>query len=197
MESSPPPPFDLEDLLITTETSTPSQQGEQDSGNGTDFMLSSQDITPSAAPRRRRNATVNYDELDDQRKRHLERNRVAASKSRQKKKKWVEELEQKSKAASGRNQELNQWLSRLREESMFLRSQLLAHENCDCTAVHTYLRQASANLALRASAMDSTPDMETPMVPDLNMKSNAPSPYDWQTAPSANTNQQKDFAPSL
>lgn len=77
MESSPPPPFDLEDLLITTETSTPSQQGEQDNGNGTDFMLSSQDITPSAAPRRRRNATVNYDELDDQRKRHLERNRVA------------------------------------------------------------------------------------------------------------------------
>lgn len=40
---------------------------------------------------------------------------------------------------TSRNKELRTLLSQLREESMFLRNQLLAHGNCDCSMVVCHL----------------------------------------------------------
>jgi hypothetical protein len=97
--------------------------------------------------RKRKSVSDTQDgETDDQRQKLLERNRVAASKCRQKKKKWVQDLEARSDQVHARNKELQQLVSQLREETIYLRNQLLAHGNCDCSIVQTYLRRSSAQL---------------------------------------------------
>ncbi|ORY05983.1 hypothetical protein K493DRAFT_344746 [Basidiobolus meristosporus CBS 931.73] len=58
---------------------------------------------------------------DEKRRRFLERNRVAASKCRQKKKIWVKELEQRSQMVANRNRELRQLVGQLKEELLQLK----------------------------------------------------------------------------
>ncbi|KAI7870934.1 hypothetical protein BDF14DRAFT_1687895, partial [Spinellus fusiger] len=82
----------------------------------------------------------------EQRKKFLERNRVAAYKCRQKKKKWMKNLETHAEYTANQNKELQMMVAQLREESMFLRNQLLTHGHCDCYSVQAYLRQSSAQL---------------------------------------------------
>ncbi|KAI7848766.1 hypothetical protein BDC45DRAFT_610045 [Circinella umbellata] len=108
---------------------------------------------------RKRRASEHFDEDEEeheQRKKLLERNRVAASKCRQKKKKWMQELEIRSEKVSSRNKELQDCLAHLREESMFLRNQLLTHNDCNCTMVQTYLQRSSARLTLGNGGHTST-----------------------------------------
>ena len=69
-----------------------------------------------------------------------------ASKCRQKKKQWVQDLENKSEQVTKKNQELHSMLAGLREECLQLRNELLAHGNCGCSLVQTYLRRSSAEL---------------------------------------------------
>lgn len=69
-----------------------------------------------------------------------------ASKCRQKKKQWVQDLENKSEQVTKKNQELHSMLATLREECLQLRNELLAHGNCGCSLVQTYLRRSSAEL---------------------------------------------------
>lgn len=70
-----------------------------------------------------------------QRKKLLEKNREAAYRCRQKKKKWVNDLEERSETVEQRNKELQEQVSQLREESIYLRNLLLTHGNCDCDVV--------------------------------------------------------------
>ncbi|KAI8048166.1 uncharacterized protein B0P05DRAFT_564754 [Gilbertella persicaria] len=70
-----------------------------------------------------------------QRKKLLEKNREAAYRCRQKKKKWIHDLEEKSVTFENRNKELQEQVSQLREESIYLRNLLLTHGNCDCEVV--------------------------------------------------------------
>ncbi|KAI7876614.1 hypothetical protein K492DRAFT_210256 [Lichtheimia hyalospora FSU 10163] len=100
--------------------------------------------TTSTAGRKRR--SMHDDDDDEQRKKLLERNRLAASKCRQKKKQWVQDLENKSEQVVKKNQELHSMLAGLREECLQLRNELLAHGNCGCSLVQTYLRRSSAEL---------------------------------------------------
>ncbi|KAI8145293.1 hypothetical protein BJV82DRAFT_536336 [Fennellomyces sp. T-0311] len=103
-------------------------------------------LSPKKSTAGRKRRASEDDDDDEQRQKLLERNRLAASKCRQKKKRWVQDLEVKSEQVSARNQELHDLLAQLREESMFLRNQLLAHGDCNCTMVQTYLRRSSARL---------------------------------------------------
>ncbi|RKP36204.1 hypothetical protein BJ085DRAFT_2216, partial [Dimargaris cristalligena] len=64
------------------------------------------------------------------RKRFLERNRIAASKCRQKKKQWIEELKTQSEVAVQRNKQLTYMIGQLRDEVLTLKNQLLAHRDC-------------------------------------------------------------------
>jgi hypothetical protein len=70
-----------------------------------------------------------------QRKKLLEKNREAAYRCRQKKKRWVNELEEKSENMEHKNKELQEQVAQLREESIYLRNLLLTHGNCDCDVV--------------------------------------------------------------
>lgn len=70
-----------------------------------------------------------------QRKKLLEKNREAAYRCRQKKKKWVNDLEERSDNVENKNRELQEQVARLRDESIYLRNLLLTHGNCDCDVV--------------------------------------------------------------
>ncbi|KAJ1916306.1 hypothetical protein IWQ60_008146 [Tieghemiomyces parasiticus] len=76
---------------------------------------------------------------EQKRRRFLERNRIAASKCRQKKKQWIEELKRQSEAAVERNKQLNSIISTLKEEVLVLKNQLLAHRDCSCKVIQDYV----------------------------------------------------------
>ncbi|KAJ2227589.1 hypothetical protein H4R99_006295 [Coemansia sp. RSA 1722] len=78
------------------------------------------------------------------RRRFLERNRIAASKCRQKKKMWIQELERRAEDVTMQNRSLHIAVAQLKEEVMILKNQLLAHRSCGCTAIQQYL-QTEAN----------------------------------------------------
>lgn len=125
---------------------------------------------PDTEIERKRRNSDDDDEAAERRRRFLERNRVAgiinantvptqstgrylinlyfltASKCRQKKKAWVNELEQTSEKVVEDNKRLNDMVLQLKEEAMFLKNQLLAHGTCNCDVVKQYLKQ-SAKLA--------------------------------------------------
>ncbi|KAI8917782.1 hypothetical protein DFJ77DRAFT_457805 [Powellomyces hirtus] len=79
------------------------------------------------------------EEQDDKRKRFLERNRLAASKCRMKKKQWLQDLEVKSAEVGQTNRQLQAIISQLKEEVMVLKSQLLLHQNCTCNVIQQYI----------------------------------------------------------
>lgn len=67
---------------------------------------------------------------EEKRKSFLERNRIAALKCRQRKKQWLEELQQKVEQYSSENEKLNQQVISLRDEVIKLKSVLLHHKDC-------------------------------------------------------------------
>ncbi|KAJ1935459.1 hypothetical protein EC988_008477, partial [Linderina pennispora] len=75
------------------------------------------------------------EEMDEKRRKFLERNRVAASKCRQKKKMWIKELERRAEDATMQNRTLHLAVAQLKEEVIILKTQLLAHRNCGCSAI--------------------------------------------------------------
>ncbi|GAN00580.1 hypothetical protein MAM1_0001d00002 [Mucor ambiguus] len=116
--------------------------------------------TKSSQSGRKRRIVFEGDDAEDRRKKFLERNRVAAYKCRQKKKNWMQELEQKAEIQNNQNEELRNLVALLKEESMYLRNLLLTHGNCDCDSVQAYLRKQSAEItnntmASRRSSMTS------------------------------------------
>ncbi|KAJ2663198.1 hypothetical protein IWW48_001519 [Coemansia sp. RSA 1200] len=76
----------------------------------------------------------------ERRRKFLERNRIAASKCRQKKKMWVQELERRAEDATMQNRSLHIAVAQLKEEVLILKNQLLTHHNCGCTTVQQYLQ---------------------------------------------------------
>eukprot|EP00794_Sanderia_malayensis_P003220 gene3220-3697_t len=89
------------------------------------------DLSGSQAKRSRRS----QDEMDpdERRKRFLERNRAAASRCRQKRKVWVQQLEKKADDLSATNTVLQGEISHLRTEVAQLKGLLLAHKDCPVT----------------------------------------------------------------
>ncbi|KAJ3172747.1 hypothetical protein HDU87_007835 [Geranomyces variabilis] len=87
----------------------------------------------------KRKSAPTEDEQDEKRKRFLERNRVAASKCRMKKKQWLQDLETKSAEIGQSNRQLQNIVTQLKEEVMVLKSQLLLHRNCTCNVIQQYI----------------------------------------------------------
>jgi len=82
---------------------------------------------------------------DVRRFKFLERNRVAASKCRQKKKEWTNNLETKARELQKNNSNLRIMVESLRQEMVFLKSEMLKHSSCDCPAIHEYLQSGAIN----------------------------------------------------
>ncbi|RHZ89891.1 hypothetical protein Glove_9g94 [Diversispora epigaea] len=88
---------------------------------------------------RKRKETNNDDNSDERRRKFLERNRIAASKCRQKKKAAMEDLMSKSDSLETDNNVLKNRVNGLREELLSLKDQLLRHENCSCNIIQEYI----------------------------------------------------------
>ncbi|GAN05166.1 hypothetical protein MAM1_0084d04635 [Mucor ambiguus] len=93
----------------------------------------SKKVTPKKARHQSSANTVSEDSESEaeSRQRSLERNRLAASKCRQRKKEWIDELAHKAEKMTRENEHLKQMLVQLKEETLYLKSQLIMHKNND------------------------------------------------------------------
>lgn len=108
---------------------------------------------PTTTPRRRKKHTRKQSsaassiDCDDKRNQFLERNRVAASKCRQKKKEWTSNLEKRARELQASKTSLALLVSSLRAELLYLKGEALKHTTCNCNSVREYLaRHAEAPL---------------------------------------------------
>lgn len=95
------------------------------------------------------------DEVDGKREKYREKNRVAASKCRAKKKTHTEHLEESARQITATNKRLKAEERELRDIFSSLRHIALSHnssQGCKCSAIHMYNNQR-ANEAARTAAM--------------------------------------------
>ena len=89
---------------------------------------------------------------DSKRKKFLERNRLAASKCRQKKKEWANHLEEQARYQAQENKILRASVAQLRDECLYLKNFLLStHSGCQCVGVKNYLMK-EAQLSQQVAA---------------------------------------------
>jgi hypothetical protein len=86
------------------------------------------------------------EEGEDKREKFLERNRVAASKCRQKKKAWTNNLEERARELTSQRQMLTTHVAMLRNELLELKCKCLEHTSCDCEQIRAYLKNTVAAL---------------------------------------------------
>ena len=83
---------------------------------------------------------------DDRRSKFLERNRVAASKCRQKKKEWTSNLESNARELQQGKSHMALIVNSLKDEVMFLKGEMLKHTSCGCERIRGYLDRETDNI---------------------------------------------------
>ncbi|KAL4993202.1 hypothetical protein BDV10DRAFT_30172 [Aspergillus recurvatus] len=101
------------------------------------------------------------------RERHLERNRAAASKSRQKKKRETDQLKMRFNEVSRKKRLLEEEIKDLHRELLYLKDEILMHSRCDDEAIRIYLgrmvKQATKHGSIRSvSTEEETARSESP-----------------------------------
>ncbi|KAJ1659522.1 hypothetical protein IWQ61_001429 [Dispira simplex] len=129
------------DTVTTSATTSPASIQSQSQSN-TAPRPSASSISPTQSTDAKGEPTEQYGDTEEKRLRFLERNRIAASKCRQKKKQWIEGLKQQSEEVTQRNKHLCYLVRQLKEEVQMLKAQLLAHSNCDCSDIQQYLKNS-------------------------------------------------------
>jgi hypothetical protein len=109
-------------------------------------------------PRKNSKITPESDDLDgeegeDKREKFLERNRVAASKCRQKKKAWTNDLEERARELTSQRHMLTTHVAMLRNELLELKCKCLEHTSCDCEQIREYLKNTVAALQPAPAAL--------------------------------------------
>lgn len=147
-------PSTLEFELTQQQIGLPSPPSSS-SSKGTKRKQSSADTTESpevsAPPKRMRKSYARSlknggcadpnDPEGARRSKFLERNRVAASKCRQKKKEWTQNLETKARDLQRHNNELRMIVDSCKEEILFLKGEMLKHTACGCSTIQDYLQR--------------------------------------------------------
>ena len=85
-------------------------------------------------------------QVSSARQTHLEKNRVAAHKCRQRKKEYINSLEDRAREFSSKNKMLKESVAVLREEVLSLKNEVLLHAGCGFWAVDEYLARCAGNL---------------------------------------------------
>jgi hypothetical protein len=93
---------------------------------------------------------------------HLERNRIAASKSRQKKKHETDQLKARFNKVSRQKQLLEEEIKRLHSDLLYLKDQILMHSQCDDEAIHNYLGWMVKEETRRGSVSSVSMEEEVP-----------------------------------
>ncbi|KAL4785967.1 hypothetical protein BJX76DRAFT_322678 [Aspergillus varians] len=137
--------------------------GSGDPNRDAEFSLDNDRVSPhsdmssikSSSPLRWQNGGT------DKRAKHLERNRAAASKSRQKKKRETDLLRTRFQDVSRRRYGLEEEIKALHSQLLSLKDQILMHSRCDDEAIHRYLgrmvKQATQHDSV-SSASTAEPD---------------------------------------
>ncbi|KAJ3036438.1 hypothetical protein HDV00_002720 [Rhizophlyctis rosea] len=111
-------------------TSDAGVNGGEFKGPGSSVGDMSDDDDEGRGQRSGSRAKDDDDDPDEKRKSFLERNRQAALKCRQKKKQWLQSLQQKVEFLTSDNETLQNQATQLREEILNLKTLLLAHKDC-------------------------------------------------------------------
>lgn len=85
-------------------------------------------------------------QVSSARQSHLEKNRVAAHKCRQRKKEYIGGLEGRAREFSAKNKALKENVAFLREEVLSLKNEVLRHAGCGFWAVDEYLARCAGDL---------------------------------------------------
>lgn len=111
--------------------------GKKESGTGT----SSKRIRKNAAPLDSPDGQLADPNSPEQQRRSkfLERNRVAASKCRQKKKQWIDKTEAQARELQSQNNSLLMLVDSLKNEVLFLRGEMVRHMGCKGTNIKTFI----------------------------------------------------------
>ncbi|KAH8676289.1 hypothetical protein BX600DRAFT_508454 [Xylariales sp. PMI_506] len=75
--------------------------------------------------------------------RNREKNRLAASKCREKSKKYIDELQERERELAAQQQSLAACAAGLREEVLALKHEIFRHGDCDCEFIQKYLLSAA------------------------------------------------------
>ena len=135
---------------------------------GEDEKVKSSSKASKAAKRTRKSTRKPRDQeekeeqkpLDEKRHKFLERNRVAASKCRQKKKEYTQSLEDRARTLDQANRTLRASLTSHEDEYQFLVNQMLKHTDCSCTDIREFVIKKSQALT-SASASDASSSPST------------------------------------
>ncbi|KFH68163.1 hypothetical protein MVEG_06892 [Podila verticillata NRRL 6337] len=105
---------------------------------------SSPATTLNGSPSLRKHASTAKDEeeesADTKRTNFLERNRVAAFKCREKKRRHILKTIADANATTARNQALHEIFDELQEEVRTLKNQILSHRDCGCHMIHKFVQ---------------------------------------------------------
>ena len=146
----------IENNIIETEKIQQNDSSTTTTTNSSQTPISdfSSETTPEIEARR--NATYEEEVLKHERRRkrkiekltpeekrrlYLERNKKAATKCRQRKKQWMEEMAEKVKILTKENAELIEQLQQLKAESEEYKEFLMAHKQCNCYKIQNYLQE--------------------------------------------------------
>lgn len=77
---------------------------------------------------------------------HREKNRLAASKCREKSKKFIDDLRIREQELRARNAKLTAEAAMVKKEVLELKHELLCHGNCRCEIIQEYLASAAKNI---------------------------------------------------
>ncbi|KAL8710009.1 MAG: hypothetical protein Q9220_005280 [cf. Caloplaca sp. 1 TL-2023] len=77
----------------------------------------------------------------------LERNRIAASKCRQKKKEWTQNLESRARDLQKENNSLRIMAESMRDEMLFVKGEMLKHSTCGCEQIQEWVKDSAATTA--------------------------------------------------
>jgi hypothetical protein len=115
-------------------------------------------------------------QVSSARQTHLEKNRVAAHKCRQRKKEYINSLEGRAREFSAKNKMLKENVALLREEVLDLKNEVLRHAGCGFWAVDEYLaRCAGGLLGMDAPAPGMPGHHSTPRYSNSNHSAAMPS----------------------
>ena len=100
---------------------------------------------------------------DAKRSKFLERNRVAASKCRQKKKEWTQNLENRARELQKNNNQLRAVVESCRDEVLFLKGELLKHSQCECESIQAFLKSGAESFVDHTLEQDLFSHMISPI----------------------------------
>lgn len=128
--------------------------GTDHRGSVTKRRRSAREHKPTTHHRMASSSGADSDDPDPEqlkRERFLERNRLAASKCRQKKKEHTMQLESKFKEQSDKRDELNAEISALRGQILALKNEVLKHAQCGDEPIKLHLAQMVKQITYRDS----------------------------------------------